>query len=151
MKMKRYKNILFIILMITAPFYAVLGQEDANRITGQWYTEENKSVIEIFKKDGKYFGKIVWLKQEYYENGKPPLDENNPLKPLRERPLIGLVMMFNFEYTGDDVWENGKVYDPESGNTYSGKLTLENQNTLKARGFIGFSLIGRTTTWKRKK
>ena len=141
------KNIyLFFVAQIFA-FYTVDAQ---NAIVGEWYTEENKSIVEIFEKDGKFFGKIVWIKESKDENGNPLKDSKNPIPAFRQRPLLGMIFMTNFEYDGDNVWSEGQVYDPESGNTYSGKLTLVNNNTITARGFIGFSLIGRNTTWKRK-
>lgn len=124
------------------------NEEDA--IIGKWYTEENKSIIEIFKVKDRYFGKIVWIEEPNDEDGNPKLDKENPSPEYRQRPILGMNFMFNFQYDGGDVWNNGQVYDPESGNTYSGKLTLEEKNTINARGFIGFSIIGRTTTWTRK-
>lgn len=145
------KNIHLLILFNFVFILSVNAQNSpADRITGQWYTEENKSVISIFKKGEKYYGKIISLKEPNDEHGQPKTDKENPDEDLQNRPVKGIVFLTDFEYTGDNVWENGKVYDPESGNTYSGKLTLVNKNTIKARGFIGISLIGRTTTWTRK-
>jgi uncharacterized protein (DUF2147 family) len=46
--------------------------------------------------------------------------------------------------TSENNWEKGTIYDPENGKTYSCKIYLENKNTMKIRGYIGISLIGRT-------
>ena len=60
-----------------------------------------------------------------------------------------LKVLKNFEYKGDGVWEDGKIYDPENGKTYSCKMTLRDSEHLDVRGFIGFSLLGRTENWTR--
>jgi uncharacterized protein (DUF2147 family) len=58
--------------------------------------------------------------------------------------------MTNFVYDEDNVWNDGKIYDPKTGKTYSCKMTLSgNKKSLDVRGFIGFSLIGRTSVWTR--
>jgi uncharacterized protein (DUF2147 family) len=56
-----------------------------------------------------------------------------------------------FEFKSENNWEKGTIYDPENGKTYSCKIYLENKNTMKIRGYIGISLIGRTDTWTRIK
>lgn len=144
---------LLILLVVIINFQVSESYAQSNNsddIIGEWYTEENKSIVEIFKKDQKYYGKIIWIEEPNDEDGKPKKDKENPIPAFRERPILGMVFMFGFEYEGKNVWSDGKVYDPESGNTYSGKLTLDDINTLKARGYIGFSAIGRNTTWIRK-
>ncbi len=58
-------------------------------------------------------------------------------------------LMTDFTLAGKDIWEGGKIYDPESGKTYKCKLTLIDPNRLEVRGFIGFSLLGRTEVWTK--
>jgi len=47
-------------------------------------------------------------------------------------------------------WRNGSCYDPQFGNNYQCKMRLELPSELRVRGFIGFSLIGRTYTLNRE-
>jgi len=68
---------------------------------------------------------------------------------LRQRKLNGLVFMHNFAYAGDDRWNGGTIYDPNSGKTYRGTMTLGDRNTLRLRGYLGISLFGRSDTWTR--
>jgi uncharacterized protein (DUF2147 family) len=63
--------------------------------------------------------------------------------------IPGPPLLWGFKYKGANKWEGGKIYDPNNGKTYSCKMTLEG-NTLKVRGFVGISLLGRTTIWTRK-
>jgi uncharacterized protein (DUF2147 family) len=114
-----------------------------------WYNAEKTSKIRIYKAtDGKYYGKIVWLKTINDTNGKPRTDVNNPDEKKRTKPLMDLLILTGFNQTEDpNVFEGGKVYDPNNGKTYCGKLTLKN-DLIDMRGFIcSMSLLGRTTQW----
>ncbi len=84
------------------------------------------------------------------DSGRADRDEKNPDPALRNRPLTGLNIFSGFRYDGDDTWSGGRIYDPNSGNTYRCKIQLLDSNTLKVRGFIGVSLFGRTEIWKRR-
>ena len=126
------------------------AQQGGDAILGKWLTAGGKSVVEIYKCDDAYCGKIVWLKEPLDKDGKEKLDTKNPDESKRNRKIVGLQILSGFKYKGENKWEGGKIYDPEKGKTYKCKAKLEGDN-LKIRGYIGFSLIGRTTTWTRKK
>lgn len=73
-----------------------------------------------------------------------------PTLKLRSRPDLGLELLKGFTYEGDNLYDDGTIYDPKSGKTYSCKMTIEG-NSLKIRGYIGISLFGRTETWTKVK
>ena len=119
-------------------------------IAGEWYNAEKDAVITLFE-DGKTIsGKITWMKFPNDENGNPKTDPLNPDESLRSRARMGMVMISGFAYAEDNVWNDGQLYDPKKGKTYSGMMTLKDSNTLDLRGYIGFSFIGRSSTWTRK-
>jgi uncharacterized protein (DUF2147 family) len=149
---KSIGSLLLCILSATATSYAA----QADDILGVWNNEEKDGKIEIYKCDGKYCGKIVWAKEPNYPAGSPEgtpgtprLDNHNPDAAKRSRPILGLQIVNDFIFSGDEVWKGGTVYDPKSGNTDRGKMTLVSPNELDLRGFIGIPLFGRTTTWTR--
>lgn len=150
------KKISLIILMaLISAFFAdqSFAQIKGDDILGVWLNEDKDAHVEIVNKDGKYFGEIVWLKNPIdEETGKPKLDVENPDEELQKRPVMGLQLLANFKFD-DDEWEDGKIYDPKSGKTYSCymEFTDKTQDKLKVRGFIGVSLLGRTTYWTRVK
>lgn len=123
--------------------------QNEGSLLGQWYTEEDLSVVEIFRCGDQFCGKIVWLKHPQDEMGKDKVDTKNPDESLRKRPLLGLQILNDFKYKGANEWGGGTIYDPRNGKTYSCKITHEG-NTLKVRGFVGISLLGRTAVWKKK-
>lgn len=124
----------------------VVAKAQTDPIEKVWYNQEKTAKIQVYKaKDGRFYGKMVWLK-EPLENGKPKVDKENPDEKKRNTPLIGLILLRGLEKDGDNVYDNGKIYDPKNGKTYSCKITHKG-NTLDLRGFVGISLIGRTSTW----
>jgi uncharacterized protein (DUF2147 family) len=119
-----------------------------NGIEGIWFTDTKEAKIQIYKGgDGMLYGKIIWLK-EPLRNGKPKLDDNNPNKQLQRQPIVSLVILKGLKKDGNQ-YVDGTIYDPENGKTYDCKMTYKGGKTLSIRGYIGISLIGRTTVWER--
>ena len=136
---------LFLLLIIVSSFTAK-GQT----IIGQWETyddktKEKKAVIEIYKTNDFYFAKII----ENFVGDKNAICEKCK-ENKKNKPIIGLIIIENIKKS-DNEYSGGTILDPESGETYSCYLELIDNNTLKVRGFIGFSLFGRTQNWNKKK
>ena len=140
--------ILFVSLL--GIFNKTLAQtKEADRIIGVWVTADKKGHIEIYKSNNLYYGKLIWGAEIYEADGKTPKkDVNNEDKSKRERLLKNMILLSDFTYN-DGAWEDGKVYDPNNGKLYSCTMKLIGSK-LHVRGYIGFSLIGRTEEWTRK-
>ena len=130
--------------------------QNPDAILGKWLNAKGTAQVEIYIEGGKYFGKIVWLKEPVYPaddkrgmGGQTKVDRENPNPALRTQPLMGLLLLRNFEFARDVLWERGQIYDPENGKDYRCKMTLTSPDVLRVRGFIGISLIGRTEVWTR--
>jgi uncharacterized protein (DUF2147 family) len=134
-----------IVIMATGAQGQHRGADD---ILGEWLTDKGKAVVEVYGCGNRYCGKIVWLKEPKNPDGTDKLDTKNPDPSKRNRPIIGVGMVWNFRYDGKDRWVDGRIYDPDNGKTYSCKMNLEG-TMLKVRGYIGLSLFGRTTVWTR--
>jgi len=123
----------------------------ADDVVGKWNTFKDgrhHATIEIYRSGtGTYEGRIIW--------GEHPgrLDTKNPDPALRSRPVVGTVILRDFRYKGENEWSGGRIYDPESGHDYKSYMKLEedgrDMNTLRLRGYIGISLLGRTEKWSR--
>ncbi len=138
------KRIIFgIILMLFSVSY-IQGQS----IVGKWKTIDDetgkaKSIIEIYKKGNQYYGKIVELLI------KPASDTCTKCKDDRKnKPLIGLEIIRDMKLD-DDEYEGGTIVDPKTGKVYKCLIKANGSNKLDVRGYIGFSLIGRTQTWSK--
>jgi uncharacterized protein (DUF2147 family) len=144
-------NVLLLIVAVTAPAFA--GSDD---ILGIWLNQKQDAKIEVVQCGNDYCGKIIWLKEPVYPAGSkegtpgaPKIDYKNPDAALQKTPLMGLQIMEGFQFSGDNLWKNGKIYDPDNGKTYGSKATLVSHDQLDLRGYIGISLIGRTEKWTR--
>lgn len=135
-------NILFIFFLLAAK----ISVAQIDPTIGTWYNEEKDSKLQFFKNGEKLFCKVIWVDPKA---NLPKTDINNPNDKLKTQPVIGMVFLKNFVYKGENVWEDGTVYDPKNGKTYSGKVTIVSQNKIDLRGFIGISLIGRTSHFTR--
>ncbi len=144
------------IALATAAFLCltpVAQAVQADDIVGVWMSEGGKGRVEITKKGSVYSGRITWLAEPDYPKGdpnagEPKRDLNNPDEELRDRPIVGLTVLKDFEFDGEQTWTKGTIYDPENGKTYKCKITMQGDE-MHVRGYIGISLIGRTTVWKR--
>ncbi|MES2704143.1 MAG: DUF2147 domain-containing protein [Bacteroidota bacterium] len=140
-------RLLFLFLCVCCIRSVSLAQQDQVE-RNLWYNEEKTAKIQIFKAtDGKFYGKIVWLKVPEVD-GKTKVDIHNPDPAKRGNPILGLLLLKGLKKDGKNGYEDGTIYDPKNGKTYSCKATYKGDK-LDMRGYIGFSLIGRTTTWTK--
>lgn len=123
----------------------VAQTQKADDIIGTYMTDKNEGMVEITKREGKYFGKLLWTKTP----GK--LDDKNPDPKQKTEKLAGKEILKSFDFDGTDLWHNGTIYDPKNGKTYNCKINRDEKGNLNVRGFIGVSLLGRTTLWIKVK
>ncbi len=155
--MQAWTAVLMVAILAAAAAPGIAGDGDA--ILGLWATEpddeDGNAHVEIFEQDGTYHGRIVWLEKPVYGDddeqgmaGQPKVDRENADPALRSRPILGLPIVAGFVFDGRG-WHKGTIYDPDNGKTYRCKAQLGDHGELRVRGFVGVSLLGRTTTWTR--
>ena len=89
-------------------------------------------------------------------------DEHGHLEEFRTDPIalmqrvrdecgdVGYFQLAGKKVDGKDVWEGGKILDPESGKEYSFRMTpIDGGKKLELRAYIGTPMLGRTQTWLR--
>jgi len=149
-----------IVVVFLAGGSVAIAADPGDEILGLWATDPSAdggmSHVDIIKKNGKYSAIIVWLIEPDYPaddkdgmGGQSKVDRYNPDAKKKDVPIIGLEIMHSFVYKGDRSWEGGRIYDPDNGKTYKSKMRLGDDGNLHVRGYIGFSLLGRTTLWTR--
>lgn len=128
----------------------VYQDTQADRLIGVWEPSNGRARVKVEKIGAKYYGKIVWLKEPIDPVTKQPkTDKNNPDPNLQNIPLKGFRMLKDFVYAGKEEWNEGTIYDPLNGSTYSSTIKMTDINSLEIRGYIGVSALGRTDIWKR--
>lgn len=120
----------------------------ADRIIGEWINEDKDTRIEIYKNGDEYFGKLVWAEDLFEADGKTSRkDLRNTDEKLRSRNLHNVNLLHNFIFD-EDLWDDGKMYDPKSGKTYSCLIRLRKEQ-MEVRSYVGIPLLGRSTYWDR--
>ncbi|MCT4698159.1 DUF2147 domain-containing protein [Tenacibaculum haliotis] len=138
------KKSLFILLFI------ISSSISSQTIFGKWENrdeETNKvdSVIEVYKKNGKAFAKIIEITDK--DRQKVLCDKCGGKR--KNAPILGMNILTGLS-KNDNEWSGGKILDPKNGKEYKCYIKLDSNNKLKIRGYIGFAAFGRTTYWHRK-
>ena len=114
---------------------------------GHWQTYSDGKPggqVETYLVNGVLFGKVTKIRP-----GRTPQDVCDKCSgEYKNQLILGMLLMRNFHQQGDD-WVDGTVVDPENGKEYKGKIWAVGKDTLRMRGYIGISLLGRTETWVR--
>lgn len=147
--MKKNFNMIVPALVFTLLF-ASLSFADAP-IVGKWKTiddetNEAKSIVEIFEKDGKYYGKIIKLFLKESDNQNPTCDKCPDSDDRKDKPTLGMEILRGLVEKGGK-FTDGKILDPKKGKEYTCKLWIDKDNNLMVRGYI--AMFYRTQTWHR--
>lgn len=145
--MKKYLQIAMVSLLMST-----FSNIHAQNVFGTWKTIDDrtgkpKGIIEIYKKDGLMYGKVVDILEEGKENAICSKCDGE----LKDRPVKGMEIITAAEKTDDNEWKGKRLFDPEQGMTFRCKIWLnpDDPNELKVRGYLAF--IYRTQTWLRVK
>jgi uncharacterized protein (DUF2147 family) len=134
-------------LLLLFVFFSI--NVNSQSILGKWKTiddetGEAKSVVEVFSKSGKIYAKVVEALDLVHKNSlcqKCAGEDKN-------QPVLGLIIIKGLLKDGSE-YNSGEILEPKSGKLYKCVLSLESKDKLKVRGYIGFSLLGRTQYWHR--
>ncbi|MCW2118864.1 DUF2147 domain-containing protein [Flavobacterium sp. 7A] len=139
------KSVLTLVLLfVTSIFYS-------QSIIGKWKTiddetGEAKSIVEIYERSGKIYGKVTEI-----------LDAKRAKSICQDcsgddanKPILGLTIIKGLKKDGKE-YNSGEILDPTNGKLYRCLIELKEKDKLKVRGYIGISLFGRTQYWYRVK
>ena len=145
--MRTIIGLLSTFLLLVWPTLSGASQE---RVEGLWAGPN--SIFEVVRDGDTLTGSIRALLHPRYlpeedtgRDGEMRTDSNNPEESLRNRSLIGLSMFSGYQFE-DGRWQ-GEIYDPESGNIYQSRMSLNKKGELEIRGYIGMPMFGRTSTF----
>lgn len=129
----------------------VKAREDSP--VGTWKTIDDgknieRSIVKVWENKGKYYARVQ--KVFFLPDDSRICDKCDGKR--KNKPIEGMVIMWGVEQKGKNRWDGGRILDPENGKIYRVKLRLtDNGKKMKVRGYIGFSLLGRTQIWHRLK
>ncbi|WP_158237999.1 DUF2147 domain-containing protein [Emticicia sp. TH156] len=144
---------LFYTSLLLVNIYAIHSKPDdlqANKIIGIWLSADKDLKVEIFKRNAHYFGKVVWF---WCDSKTPDMnsfkDTENPDTRLRDRKWLGMEVVESLTYKQYGEWNNGTIYDPNTGRKYSSVVRLKTRDTLIVRGYWGIELLGKNLEFHR--
>ena len=107
-------TIITLLVFVSSPQELNAQKINPDDIIGEWNSDDNGAVFQIYKKDGKYYGKILWFIDEQDENGNLVKDKKNSDKTLRNRTFKGIEFINGFSYD-DGTYKDGTIYNSEDG------------------------------------
>jgi|SRR5690606_28202310 len=139
------KKILLTLVFIACATVTGFAQD----VIGKWKTVDDetgeaKSIVEVYKQDGKIYGKVV----EILNPDKKNATCKDCPGDAKGKPILNLVILKDLKKDGKE-YGGGTIMDPNNGKVYKCYIALEEPNKLKVRGYVGFSLLGRTQYWQR--
>ena len=123
---------------------------NAYHLVGVWESEEKNLQIEMFEDDRLFAGRMIYFRCSSDDIMRTSRDIENPNRNLRSRKLLGLNLVTKLRYKGDGVWDDGKIYDPNSGNTFEARIQMTGPNTAIVRGYWKYRWFGRSMVFYRK-
>jgi uncharacterized protein (DUF2147 family) len=135
---------LLIVLFVATPARA----QDPTPV-GVWLHENKRIKVEIAPCGDALCGKLVWFKRPNDAAGLPLVDVLNPNPVLRTRPLLGLEILHGLRPAGDGTWEDGTIYNPDDGETYSASMSIQGDGSVRVRVYVFLPLFGETKIWTR--
>jgi uncharacterized protein (DUF2147 family) len=132
------------------PAFAGAASASAAEI-GLWYDDTGEGAVKIEPCGNSLCGRIVWLKEPLHDDGTPLIDRHNPEASKQSRTICGLQILGELKPSSDGGYDNGWVYDPKEGKSYSLAIRLNGRDELSITGYLGVKLLGKTFTWTRAK
>ena len=137
-----------LVVAATLSVVAAVRPGSAESPHGVWMVD-GEAAVQLFDCQGMLCGRIVWLQVPENPEGQLKVDKLNPDPALRQRELCGLDVISNLRPVGDDHWEAGRFYNPDSGKTYDVKLEVASSDRAVARFYQGSTILGETKTLSR--
>jgi uncharacterized protein (DUF2147 family) len=119
---------------------STLPARSAAGLSGLWLTQDRNGVIEVSHCGDRLCARIVGVVLDHPDD-KMPLD-------YRGMPQCDLPLVSDAQEIRPNLWK-GHLTDPRSGSVYGAEIHLNPNGTLALRGYLGFTLLGRTQTWTR--
>jgi uncharacterized protein (DUF2147 family) len=151
-KMKRTHWFVLSALIVFSAIWATPAMAENLSPVGLWKTVDDKtgearSFLRIWLDKGELFGKVEKLIRKPGENPNPLCDECSGDK--KDKPIMGMTIMWGLKQDGE-TWSGGHILDPDNGTTYKCRVKIvDGGEKIDVRGYIGFSLLGRSQIWHR--
>ena len=136
-----------VLILAATAFWSLQAAETTP--VGRWRTVDDKThkpkaIVVLYEENGHLFGRVETLLDPA---GKKVCDLCKDER--KNQPIVGMVILRGLAAHGEE-YSGGDILDPDNGSVYRCKLRVQDGGRqLSVRGFIGFSLLGRSQIWTR--
>jgi uncharacterized protein (DUF2147 family) len=134
-------------------FYCLAGDDVSGQsVMGKWKTYDvfdntiEESIVDIYKFENQLFIKIDKIIPEEHIND---LCINCKGKD-KDQPVLGMIILEGAVFH-EGVWQGAQILNAKNGKRYGCHISLEENDLLKVRGFVGYPFFGKTLFWTRVK
>lgn len=142
-------RVLFALAALLAAPLGAFADRPSDPAHGFWLTENRKAIVQIAHCGADTCGRMVWVENPLDEAGLPKRDDRNADAAKRGRPICGLELVGGLDKADEGSWQNGWVYNPRNGETYSAEIRALSPSELEVRGYLGVSVLGQSQVWTR--
>ena len=136
------------VALTMVPLLAV-AELPADPAYGYWLTENRKAIVRIEPCGGDTCGRMVWVENAIDGAGQPKRDLRNSDAAMRDRPICGLELVGGLDRADSGTWQDGWLYNPKDGATYSAEIRAVSPSELEVRGYLGVPMLGKSQIWTR--
>ncbi len=115
---------------------------NGDKLIGNWMSEGKDLIVNCYKIDNKYYGKLIWFK-EYNDDEHGPQEGGVP-----KEKWINSIVLKNLVYQ-NDKWINGQILDLTTGQTYSNEVEMSSKEEIKVTGYILFPIFGKSLNFTK--
>lgn len=133
---------------LTAALAVPANAQTPGKVAGIWYDSAGEGAIELAPCGNRMCGRIVWLKNQLNDQGKPLYDRHNPNASMQSRPICGLQVLRDLQPLTDGSWGRGIVYDPKKGAENEASIKPLSGGRLQLTGYGLFGL-SKSFEWTR--
>jgi len=140
-------NLISILFISILPIHLVPVTINEDAIVGKWMSTKKNVKVEVYKVNDEFRAKVVWFddsddKSRPMETRK---DLNNPVKQLRNNKILGMNVLKNLKFNiKNNRWEDGIIYDANSGRKFSSVVYFNDEGLLEVKGYWKFEFLCQT-------
>ncbi len=142
-------------LFVYLPFDLIRLEGNAeDQILGKWISLEGNLIVLVYKERSDFKARVFWFDDSDDKTNPMNLrtDSHNLNPKLRNRKIIGMEVLHDLKYhSSTNSWEDGIIYDANSGREWNSCVSLTKDGLLQVKGYWHFKFISQTITFIRYK
>ena len=142
-------RVLFASVVLSAIPLIAMADRPSDPAHGYWLTENRKAIVQLAPCGADTCGRMVWVANPIDEAGRLKRDDKNSEAAKRARSICGLELVGGLRKTDDGTWQDGWLYNPRSGETFSAEVRALSPSELEVRGYLGVPVLGKSQVWTR--